>query len=162
MSRRVQFPKKCFEHPHLGDLDVLAVRPSLGTPGSLGLGISGILWGWARQGVSRVGRSREFLGLGIGRSLWGWALHGVSGRGWAFQGVFGVHTTSEVSGVGHTREFLGVDRARRRVPGEEKSLVSVWGVEGSMVAPQEEFSVRFNNLTPKVGNNDTRNSPSPS
>ena len=52
-----------FEHPHLRDLDL------------------GTLWGWAVQGVSGIGHSRQSLGLGT----------------------------------------PGVDRARRRVPGEEKS-----------------------------------------
>ena len=79
----------------------------LGTPGSLcwalretlALGTPGRLWGWAFQGDS-----------GAGWALWGWALQRV--WGWAFPGVFD---------VGHSRESLGVDRARRRVPGEEKS-----------------------------------------
>ena len=53
------------------------------------------IWIWALQGVSGIGHSRETLGLG----------------------------TPGVSKVGlwHSRESLGVDRARRKVPGEEKS-----------------------------------------
>ena len=43
----------------------------------------------------------------LGR-LWGWALQGQSRVG---QGLFG---------FGHSRDERGVDRARRRVPGEEK------------------------------------------
>ena len=119
-----------FELPHLRDLD-------LGTPGSrwgwalqadcgvrhsretLGLGT---LWGWA--GHSRVGHSRETLaGLGTPGSLWGWAFQGVY-WGWALQGV---------SGVGHSRESLGVDRARRSS------------------GRGEELSLKSNNPTPKVG-----------
>ena len=44
-------------------------------------------WGWALQGDSAVGHSRETLGLG------------TPGRGWALQGD---------SGVGHSRESLGL------------------------------------------------------
>ena len=80
---------------------------------TLAMGTPGSLWGWALQGVSGVGYSRETLGLGWalqGDSLWVWGTS--SFWGWALQ---------EVSGVGHSREALGVDRARRRVPGEEKS-----------------------------------------
>ena len=76
-----------FEHPHLRDLD----------------------WGWAFQGVSGVGHSRETLGLGI-PGVSGLGTPGIFGvghsRGWAVQGV---------SAVGHSRKSLGVDRARRRV-----------------------------------------------
>ena len=74
---------------------------------TLGLGTPGSVWGWALQGDSGVGHSRETLGLGI---------PGDSGVG---------HSRS--LWVGHSREALGVDRARRRVParrripGEEKS-----------------------------------------
>ena len=82
-----------------------------------GVGHSGRLWGW---------ESGNILGLG---KLWGWELRGHSGllqgdsreslkmgtpgtlKSWALQGHFG---------VGHSDE-RGVDRARRRVPGEEKS-----------------------------------------
>ena len=48
----------------------------------------------ASPGVSGVGHSRESLRLGA-PGLWGWALQGVS--------------------------TVGVDRARRRIPGEENS-----------------------------------------
>ena len=60
--------------------------------------------------------------MGTPGRLWGWALQGVSE-------------------VGHSRQSLGVDRARRRVPGKEKSS-----------GRGEELSVQSNNPTPKVGN----------
>ena len=62
--------------------------------------------GWALQGDSGVGHLMESLGLGTPgtpfQKVWRWAFQ-------------------EVSGVGHSRESRGVERARRRVPGEEKS-----------------------------------------
>ena len=78
------------------------------------MGTLGRLWVRALQEDSEVGLwvgcSRETLGLGTAGRVWGWA----SGLG--------------IPGgrVGHSRESLGlgtagVDRARRRVPGEEKS-----------------------------------------
>ena len=79
----------------------------------------------ALQGDSGVGHSRETLD----RSLW--VGHSMESLGWALQGD---------SGVGHSRESLGVDRARRRVPGEEKSS-----------GRGEELSLKSNNPTPKVG-----------
>ena len=65
----------------------------LGAPGSVWGWALGTpgIWGWALQ-QSRSFWSRETLGQ-------------LGTLGWAFQG----------------RESLGVDRARRRVPGEEKS-----------------------------------------
>ena len=84
---------------------------------ALGLGTLGTLWGWALQGQSRVGHSRDTLGTLWGHSaagppetLWGWALQGHSVDG---------HSKDTL--VGHSRDARGVDRARRRVPGEEKS-----------------------------------------
>ena len=93
-----------------------------------GLGTSGSLWGWALQGVSGVGHSREVSGVGHFRSLWGWALQGVSGLG-----ISGSLGNPGVSGFAHSRrlgtpgslwgwgwalqlESLGEEfRARRRV-----------------------------------------------
>ena len=70
-----------FEHPHLRDLD----------------------WGWAFQGVSGVGHSRETLKLGT---------PGVSGLG--TPGVSKGQSGRESLGLGTP----GVSRSR---PGEEKS-----------------------------------------
>ena len=86
---------------------------------TVGLGTPGRLWGWALQGDSGVGHSRETLGLGtpvsgVGQSR---RLSGES-LGWAIKGESGVGHFRE---FGHSRKSLGVDRARRRVPGEEKS-----------------------------------------
>ena len=64
----------------------------VGTPGKLGLGHS-------RE--SGVGHSGDTLGLGTPGRLW---VGHYRKRGWA-----------------HSRDERGVDRARRRVPGEEKS-----------------------------------------
>ena len=68
---------------------------------------------------------------------WGWALQEHSGRetlgrlwSWALQGHFG---------VGHSRDERGVDRARRRVPGEENSS-----------GRGAELSLKSNNPTPRV------------
>ena len=103
------------------NFSVFAYNWGLGTPWSL--------WGWALQGVSGVGHSRQFVGLGTAgslRSLWGGALQGVSGVGhfsqslglgtpgslwgWALQGSLGLGTPGS----------LGLDRTRR-VSGEQKS-----------------------------------------
>ena len=70
----------------------------MGTPGSLRVGHSRRIWGWALQG--------EFFQESLS---------------WALQGVSRVRHSRETLGVGHSRETLGVDRVRRRVPGEEKS-----------------------------------------
>ena len=86
----------------------------LGTAETLGLGTP---WGWALQG------------LGTPTTLWGWALQSECGVG-HFRETLGF-------GVGHSRDERGVDRARRRVPGEELSLKS-------------------NNPTPRVGNKAAR------
>ena len=87
-----------FEHPHLsapGSLRLGTPGSLLGTPGS----VAGRPWIWALQGVSGVG-TLGVSGVGTPGSVWGWALQ----------------ESPCVSGVGHS---LGVDRARRRVPGEE-------------------------------------------
>ena len=121
--------------------------PSLGRD-TLGLGTPGTLWGWALQGDSGVGHSskvghfRNTLGLGTprvwhstknGAGHWSWALQGD----WARRGHSGVGHSRDSGvgdsrqnlglgalqghfGVGHSRDERGVDRARRRVPGEEK------------------------------------------
>ena len=111
----------------LGTPGRLGVESGACTLGNLGLGYSGRLWGWA-------------LPLGA----WGGALPGDSGA--AHSGdTLGLGTLRGDSGVGHSRETLelgskntlklgtpghfgvghrderGVDWARRRVPGEEKS-----------------------------------------
>ena len=99
----------------------------LGTPGglwgTLALGTPGRVWGWALQG-------RETLGLGTPGTLWGWAIQ--ESLGWALQGDSGVGHSRDIRdlgtpgtfGVGHSRDERGLDRARRRVPGEEKSFKS--------------------------------------
>ena len=56
------------------------------------------------QEDSGVGHSRETLGMGTSGTLWGWALQAL-----------GLGT------LGRLRDERGVDRARRRAPGEEKS-----------------------------------------
>ena len=94
-----------------------------------------ILWGWALQdtlgfgppGDFAAGHSRETLGFGSSRD----------------------------SGVGHARDTLelgtpGVDRARRRVPDEEKSS-----------GRGEELSLKCNNPTPRVGEKKTSCRPGP-
>ena len=73
------------------------------------LGNSERLYNWALRDRSLWdGHLRESLGLGHSRET----LANVN------SGSLGLHG---VSGVGHSREPLGVDRARRRVPGEGKS-----------------------------------------
>ena len=75
-----------------GDFGVGHGVSGLGTPGH---------WGWARQGNSEVGHLRSL-----------WVGHSRKTPG---------HSGGSHSGFGHSRESLGVDRARRRVPCEEKS-----------------------------------------
>ena len=88
----------------LGSRETLAHRRE-----TLGLGTPGTFWGWALQeGDSGAGHSRE-TGVGHSRRLWCWALWGHSGA----------HSKFGHSGTGWAER--GVDRARRRVPGEEKS-----------------------------------------
>ena len=85
----------------------------------VGLGTPGRLWGWALQ--------RDAVGLGL------WLGHSLSLElGTPVVGDSEVGHSRRVSGVGHCREFLGLGtpsrpgeekflRARRRVPGKEKS-----------------------------------------
>ena len=64
------------------------------------MGTPGRLWGWALQ--ESLGVTPESVWIEQFRKSSDWALQGVSG-------------------VGHSRKSRGVDRARRKVPGEEKS-----------------------------------------
>ena len=101
-------------------------RPWVGS----GLGAAGRLCIWALQGDS---------GLGSPEKLWGWALQGDPGVG--TPGVSGLGNSGSLeSAIGQSRESLGVDRATRRVPGEERSS-----------GRGEELSLKSNNPTPKVG-----------
>ena len=106
----------------------------LTSPPSLGRDTPGLALGLGTPGDSGAGHSRDTLDSGLGTLGRLWGL-GISGRlgGWALQGH---------CGVGHSRDERGVDRARRRVPSEEKS---------SGRGP--ELSVKSNNPTPRVGKN---------
>ena len=96
---------------------------------SLGLGTPGSVWeflGWALQGVYG-----SFWAL---QGVYGWALQEVpevgqfralwhsQSPGLGTQGVSGLGTPGSLSGWALKGvSSLGVDRARRRVPGEEKN-----------------------------------------
>ena len=138
--------------------------PSLGRD-TLALGTPGTLWGWALRGHSGVGHETLRLGTqgdsGAGQSGWARQADSVAGHstlGWALQGHSGVRHSMETLGlgtpetlkswalqgqfgVGHSKDERGVDRARRRVPGEEKNS-----------GRGEELSLKCNNPTPQVGN----------
>ena len=107
---------------------------------TLRLGTAGILCGWALQGYSAVGRCRDTLRLGAAGRL-GLGTAGIL-CGWALQGY---------SAVGHCRDTWWLGTAGILGGGSLKSASS---------RARTTSTLKSNNPTARVGNNQNRCKPS--